>query len=100
MFKNLKIGTRLWLLGSVAIVALILTAGQALLNLRQTMLEDRQIKTRHVVETAYGVIAYYGGLAATHKLSLQEAQAQTVAVLRGLRYEDIAPYGFYAGMKW
>ena len=88
MFNNLKIGTRLWLLGSVAIVALMLTAGQALLNLRQTMLEDRQIKTRHVVETAYGVIAYYGGLAATHKLSLQEAQAQTVAVLRGLRYED------------
>jgi len=87
MFKNMKIGARLWLLVLVAIAALMLTVGQALLNLRHTMLEDRQIKTRHVVETAYGVIAHYGALAAAQKLSREEAQSQVTDVLRDLRYE-------------
>lgn len=88
MFKNIKIGTRLWLLVSVAIAALLLTAGQALLNLRHSMLEDRQTKTRHVVEAAYGVLEYYGGLAAAQKISPEEARAQAMNILRGMRYEE------------
>jgi methyl-accepting chemotaxis protein len=88
MFKNLKIGARLWLLVWVAMAALILTAGQALFGLRHSMLEDRQIKTRHVVETAQGVIAYYGALAATQKLSSEEAKSQAMSVLRGMRYDE------------
>ncbi|MDO8208611.1 MAG: cache domain-containing protein [Gallionella sp.] len=87
MFKNMKIGVRLWLLVLVAITALILATGQALLNLRHTMLEDRQVKTRHVVEIAHGVIVHYGTLAAAQKLSPEEAQSQALATLRGLRYE-------------
>ncbi|HXU93495.1 MAG TPA: cache domain-containing protein [Gallionella sp.] len=79
---------RLWLLVLASMAALALTAGQALLNLRHTMLEDRQVKTRHVVETANGVVAYYGALAAAQKLTLEEAKSQALAVLRGLRYEE------------
>lgn len=88
MFTQMKIGTRLWMLVLVASAALILTAGQALLNLRHTMLEDRQAKTRNVVETAYGVIAYYGEMVAAQKLSKDEAESQALSVLRGLRYEE------------
>ena len=88
MFKNMKIGMRLWLLVFVAVTALILATGQALLNLRHTMLEDRQVKTRNVVEIAYGVIARYGALAAEHKLSPEEAKSQALAMLHGLRYEE------------
>jgi methyl-accepting chemotaxis protein len=88
VFKNLKIGMRLWLLVLVAIAALLLTAGQALLNLRHSMQEDRQTKTRHVVETAYGVMSYYGALAAAQKISPEEARAQAMNILRGMRYEE------------
>jgi methyl-accepting chemotaxis protein len=88
MFKNLRIGMRLWLLVLVAIAALLLTAGQALSNLRHSMLEDRQTKTRHVVETAYGVMEYYGALAAAQKISAEEARTQAMNILRGMRYEE------------
>lgn len=84
----MKIGTRLWLLVAVAIFASLLTVGLELLNLRKTMLADREVKTRHLVETANSVIVHYGELAAAHKLSTEEAQLQALAVLRGLRYEE------------
>ncbi len=88
MLNQMKIGKRLWLLVAVAIVALIVTAAQAVLNLRHSMLQDRQVKTQHVVETAYGVIAHYGQLAATGKLTRADAQAQALDVLRELRYDE------------
>jgi methyl-accepting chemotaxis protein len=88
MFKNTKIGTRLWLLVLVVITVLILTAIQSLLNLRHTMLEDRQVKTRHVVETSYGVVAHYGALAASGTMKREDAMSQALSVLRGLRYEE------------
>lgn len=87
-FRGRSIAFRLWALVALSILVLILTVGQALLNLRQTMLEDRQVKTRHVVETAYGVIAYYGKLASEQKLSVPEAQAQAANVLHSLRYDE------------
>ncbi|HEX5364346.1 MAG TPA: cache domain-containing protein, partial [Gallionella sp.] len=88
MFKHMKIGMRLWLLVLVAITALIFTAAQSLLNLRHSMLEDRQTKTRHVVETAYGVMSYYGALSATQKISPEEARTQAINILRSMRYEE------------
>ena len=88
MFKNFKIVSRLWLLVSVAIVALILCGGDALLNLRRSMLEDRQVKTRHVVETAYGVMNYFDSLASEKKLSLEDAKKNAMNLLRKMRYEE------------
>jgi PAS domain S-box-containing protein len=87
MLEQMKIGTRLWLLVGVATTALLLVAGEGLYLLRQTMLSDRQINTRNLVETAYGVVAHYGALAAERKLRPEEAQSQAISVLRGLRYQ-------------
>jgi methyl-accepting chemotaxis protein len=85
MFKQMKVSIRLWLLVLVAVTALLTMAGEALLIFCQTMLDDRQINARNVVETAYGVITHYGDLTAAQKLGQEEAKAQALAVLRGLR---------------
>ena len=86
--RNKTMAFRLWVLVALAILMLVLTAGSELFNLKQKMLEDRQEKTRHVVETAYGVIAHYAKLASEQKLSMPEAKAQAAEMLRNLRYDE------------
>jgi methyl-accepting chemotaxis protein len=79
------------------------TAGIAaalLLNLRSTLLEEKELKTRHVVETAYGVVEHFYNLSKEGKLSANEAKSTAVTILKGLRYEkeeyfwinDMRPY--------
>ncbi|MBS4096618.1 MAG: cache domain-containing protein [Sulfuricella sp.] len=83
-----KIGTRLWVLVGLAIVGLGVSVALSLLIFQKSLLEDRQIKTKHVVETAYNIVVHYGKLAADQKIPLEEAQRQAIEVVRGLRYEE------------
>ena len=86
--KDLKIRTKLLLILAVTLIGFIVVITGSLFTLKQNLLGDRQIKTRHVVETAYGVLAHYQKLAQQGQLSGEEAQKQAIAVIQNLRYED------------
>ncbi len=88
MLRNMKIGMRLSLLSLLAVLAILLIAGQSLYNLRHSMMEERQLKTRHVVDAGYAVIAHFGALAEAGKMPLGEAQKQAMSVLTSMRYGD------------
>ncbi len=97
---NLKMKYKL---GMVVGVALLGTAGIAtglLINLKQSLLQEKELKTRHVVETAYGVIDHYYGLSKEGKLSEEQAKSAAMLAVKTLRYEkddyfwinDLRPY--------
>ena len=74
-FQNLRIGTRL---GCVVLIAILGMVGIGLLTaseIRATLLQDRKIKTQHVVDVAYGVIANYAEKAKAGTMSEEEAKA-------------------------
>ncbi|MBD1557448.1 methyl-accepting chemotaxis protein [Vibrio sp. S9_S30] len=52
------------------------------------LLTAKQVKTRHLVETAYSVINHFYQLEQNGTLSKEEAQSQAKSVLNGLRYEN------------
>ncbi|MEG0861916.1 MAG: methyl-accepting chemotaxis protein [Pseudomonas sp.] len=86
--RSMSINRRLWLILVVAVV-MLLTLG--LLMLRQIhgdLYQAKAEKTRHVVETAAGVLAYYQGLEAAGTLSREAAQQQALSTVRGLRYDQ------------
>ena len=56
-------------------------------ELRSHLLEDRKLKTRHVVEVAAGILGHYQALQAQGVLSEEDAKRQAVAAVRVLRYE-------------
>ncbi|MFK8332252.1 methyl-accepting chemotaxis protein [Pseudomonas sp. BJa5] len=88
MLRTMSISRRLWLILVVAVV-MLLTLG--LLMLRQIhgdLYQAKAEKTRHVVETAAGVLAYYQGLEAAGSLSREAAQQQALSAVRGLRYDQ------------
>jgi len=71
-FGNLKIGRRMALVVVLSIIGTLLVGVVDAWRTRDVLLEDRKVKTQHVVEIAYGIIASYHKLAAT----MGEAEAQ------------------------
>ncbi|NES10266.1 methyl-accepting chemotaxis protein [Pseudomonas laurentiana] len=86
--RNMSISRRLWL---ILVVAVLMLFALGLLMLRQIhgdLYQAKAEKTRHVVETAAGILTYYQGLEASGSLSRDAAQQQALNAVRGLRYNQ------------
>jgi methyl-accepting chemotaxis protein-1 (serine sensor receptor) len=83
---NLTISKRLWLLGICAILGIVLLTAFALVSERSLILEERKSNVRQEVETAYGLLAHFQGMAAKGEISESDAKSKAVAALRSLRY--------------
>ncbi|GGU52051.1 methyl-accepting chemotaxis protein [Pseudomonas laurentiana] len=84
----MSISRRLWL---ILVVAVLMLFALGLLMLRQIhgdLYQAKAEKTRHVVETAAGILTYYQGLEASGSLSRDAAQQQALNAVRGLRYNQ------------
>ena len=57
--SNVTIKRKLVLIAALSFAVLLIDAGISLYKHRETMLEDRYTKTRHVVETAFSTIEYF-----------------------------------------
>jgi methyl-accepting chemotaxis protein len=72
--------------------AIILTFCAAILWLytmqRNNLYEDRRQMVKYQVETAWGILDYYGSQARSQQMSEEEAQQQAIAAIKNLRYGD------------
>jgi methyl-accepting chemotaxis protein len=84
--QNLKIATKLRLLVAIASLGLVAVIGWVLVQLKDDLLADRQVKTQHLVEAAATTIAHYHGLAQTGKMPVEEAQKAALEAIRSMRY--------------
>jgi len=84
---NVTVKRKLVLIAALCFVALIIDATISLKTHRQTMLNDRYTKTRHVVETATSTVEYFHGLYQKGELSEDEAKQKAIGALKAMRYE-------------
>jgi len=85
--KRVTIAVRMWLVAGIAGVCLAAISIYALRALETRAMEERQAKLRAAVETVYGVVAHFAGLAQDGKLPREEAQRAALKAIGGLRYE-------------
>jgi methyl-accepting chemotaxis protein len=85
---NLKIRYKLWIIVGVAVLGLVAVTAGSLMSLKQSLLRERQVKTKHVVETAYGVIDYFYTLSQAGQMSEADAKVAAIAAVRKLRYDE------------
>ncbi len=85
--SSLSVKNRVRLLVGLGLAALVLLSGFGLILERSSLLEDRKLKTRNLVEVAWGVVEHFGRLAQSGKLEESQAQEMTKAALANLRYE-------------
>lgn len=86
--KDLRIKHRLWIIAGLAILGILIISGAALLSLKETQMEEKRLKTRHLVEVAHGVIEYYYDLSKSGSMPEKEAKQGALATIKTLRYES------------
>ncbi|MCM8625227.1 bacteriohemerythrin [Accumulibacter sp.] len=86
--RRLSLMNRLSLLAVLAFLAMLLIVWQSLWSLHGLLYQDRQIKTRHLVEAATGVLEHYHDLQKAGTLSEDEARQRAIEAIRRLRYES------------
>jgi methyl-accepting chemotaxis protein len=87
LIGNLKLNSKLLVLISVALAGLLLVAFVSVLFLKESMLREKELKTRHLVEAAYGILDYYNSLAKSGKLPEDAARSASIAAVKSLRYD-------------
>lgn len=94
-FSESRVSTRIYLLIGLTLLGLLILCFTSLYQLKDTMMEDRKIKLRNLVEVAAGVIDQQHKLVGAGKLSEEEAKKSARDILRGLRFEkDDYYFGF------
>jgi methyl-accepting chemotaxis protein len=84
--RNIPINRRLWLILLTSILMLLILAGMMLKQSYDNLYAAKALKTRHVVETASGILRHFQNQE-EHGLSREQAQQQAIAVIRDLRYD-------------
>lgn len=87
-FQDLRIGTRLGAVVLLAVTGMIAVGFYSANEIRDTLLHDRQVKTQHVVEVAYGIIEAYGEKAKSGAMTEEAAKEAAMAEIKGLRYDE------------
>ena len=85
---KMKMRNRILSIVGVALIGILLISGFALQALRQNMLESRQDEILKSSKLAEGVMERYYALEQGGKLTREQAQAQAVEALSGMRHGD------------
>ncbi|TGD74742.1 methyl-accepting chemotaxis protein [Mangrovimicrobium sediminis] len=88
MMRRIRIQTRLWILLGVVLVALPLLTISMLAQFYFSMKSMKVNNTQFMVETAYSLVEHYHRLQTDGELSEEQAQAQAMAAVAGLRYGE------------
>jgi len=71
-----------------SLIGMALIIGVNLGNLRHELLESREVKTQHVVETAHSLIGFYVKEAEAGRMTAEAAQTAALQAIRALRYGE------------
>lgn len=86
--RSISIKTKLSFVLLIVMLSLLAVSAFALFTEKTSLLEDRQVKTRHLVEAAYGVLAYHYDLQTKGILSEEQAKLAAMSVIKSLRYQE------------
>ena len=83
-----KFRTKILIIIGMMLAGIAAVITLSLFTMKRELLEDRKLKTKHVVESAFGVLEHYDGLAKAGKMTEVDAQQAATAVIKKLRYEE------------
>ncbi|MEH6486159.1 MULTISPECIES: methyl-accepting chemotaxis protein [Pseudomonas] len=86
--RSIPINRRLWLILLLAILMLAGLGSAMLEQIHTQLYAAKSEKTRHVVESASGILRHYQALEADGTLTLEQAQLAAKDMIRGLRYDN------------
>ncbi|WEM41699.1 methyl-accepting chemotaxis protein [Photobacterium sp. DA100] len=88
LLRKVSIGKRLYLLSFIVTVLTLLPLALFIANYQTNIMEQKRVKTRHLVESAHSLLGYYHSLEQQGSLTQAQAQEQAIDALAALRYEQ------------
>ena len=88
MFANVKLSTRIVILGVGIVICFLPVFIWLQPKLKQNMYDAKYLKTRHLVESAWGVINHFVTQSQTGVMSPEQAKKAAQSVIKGMRYEQ------------
>ncbi len=85
--RTMKTANKLRILAGLAILGMAVTMAVSINRLDHMLLAEKELKTRHLVETAYGVLDYYYKRSQSGAQSENDAKNDAIAEIKTLRYE-------------
>ncbi|MBI5420685.1 MAG: cache domain-containing protein [Deltaproteobacteria bacterium] len=87
MLDKCKLSTRILAQGVLLVCCFVLAIGWIYPKVKQSMIDAKSLKTRHVVEVAWGVLDHYGKMAKSGAITAAEAKRRAIEEIKTLRYE-------------
>ncbi|WP_018152334.1 methyl-accepting chemotaxis protein [Leeia oryzae] len=82
----MKIKSKLWLVFALNFIVVLCLFAWLLVQYRTDLYRERELKTRHLVESAFTIASQYQQEAKAGKLTDAQAQKAAMDTIRGLRY--------------
>ena len=82
--SHLSVGRKLSLIVALAIAAIVVLEAFSLASLRESLLEDRYIKTQQLTKSASSVVVYFSDQSKKGLLTEEEAKTQALAALKSM----------------
>jgi methyl-accepting chemotaxis protein len=83
---HLNIRNKIWAMILLFIGALLAGSAFDAMTLRKGLEAEKRLKTKQLVESAYGVLSHFHELQQAGSLGEEAAQAQAIATIKALRY--------------
>jgi methyl-accepting chemotaxis protein len=84
---NLNIRNKIWAMILLFIGALLVGTMIDTMAVRTTLQDEKKLKTRQLVETAYGVLVHFHNLQTSGALTESAARIEAVSAIKALRYD-------------
>lgn len=87
MLSKISVGMKLCMIIVFVLVTTSIMGSYFLYTYREGIIEEKQLKTRHLVEAAHSTISFYYKLAQDGKMTEQDAKSMAILTIQSLRYE-------------
>ncbi|WP_394153999.1 methyl-accepting chemotaxis protein [Vibrio maritimus] len=87
LLRNTSIQHRLFVLIALVSAALFVPLVLALMDYQNSLMENKQSKTQHLVQTAYTLVEHYHQQYSSGQLTLEQAQSEASKAVQSLRYD-------------
>ena len=88
LLNQMRVAHKLWLVVGIALIGMVALTVFNAFEYRHTLLEDRKVKTRHVVETAWSILGHFHEMEKSGTATREEAQKMAMQLVKEMRYEE------------